>query len=57
MAHFDAVRTFVSLFDAVWYTVDLKDRFPATVIDYLLDHLPASVRREFARIDQIGLSR
>ena len=57
VASFDAVQTFVSLFDAVWYTVDVKDRFPATVIDYLLDHLPESVRREFARIDQVGLAR
>ncbi len=57
VAHFNAVQTFVSLFDAVWYTVAIKDRFPATVIDFLLDNLPAAVRREFARIDQIGLAR
>ena len=57
VAHFDAVQTFVSLFDAVWYTLDLKDSSPASVIDYLLDHLPTSVRREFVRIDQAGLSR
>ncbi len=57
VAHFDAVQTFVSLFDAVWYTIEIKDRFPATVTDYVLDLLPTSVRREFARIDQIGLPR
>ena len=57
VARFDAVQTFLSLFDAVWYTVEIKDRFPATVIDFLLDNLPESVRREFARIDQIGLAR
>lgn len=57
VAHFNAVQTFVSLFDAVWYTVEIKDRFPATVLDFLLEHLPVSVRREFARIDQIGLTR
>ncbi len=57
VAHFDAVQTFVSLFDAVWYTVAIKDRFPATVIDFLLDRLPPSVRREFARVDQVGLAR
>jgi len=57
VAHFDAVQTFVSLFDAVWYTVEIKNRFPATVIDFLLDYLPASIRREFARMDQIGLPR
>jgi len=57
VAHFSAVQTFLSLFDAVWYTVEIKDRFPATVLDFLLEHLPLSVRREFARIDQIGLAR
>jgi hypothetical protein len=57
VAHFDAVRTFASLFDAVWYTIEIKDRFPATVTDYVLDLLPETVRREFARIDQIGLAR
>ncbi len=57
VAHFNAVQTFVSLFDAVWYTVEIKDRFPATVIDFLLEHLPLSVRREFARVDRIGLPR
>lgn len=57
VAHFNAVQTFVSLFDAVWYTVEIKDRFPATVLDFLLELLPVPVRREFARIDQIGLAR
>ena len=57
VAHFDAVQTFVSLFDAVWYTIEIKDRFPATVTDYVLDLLPKSVRRQFARADQVGLAR
>lgn len=57
VAHFNAVQTFVSLFDAVWYTNAIKDRFPATVIDFLLEHLPLSVRRQFGRVDQIGLAR
>ncbi len=54
---FNAVQTFVSLFDAVWYTVEIKDRFPATVIDFILEHLPSSVRREFTRADRNGLAR
>ncbi len=49
LAEFDAVDTFVSLFDGVWYTIKPEDRSPASVIDFILDRLPAPVRKGFNR--------
>lgn len=47
LAEFEAVDTFVSLFDGVWYTINFEDRFPAQVIEFILDRLPASARKGF----------
>ncbi len=46
---FEAVETFVSLFDGMWYSIPVEDRYPTSVIDYVLEHLPPSVRRRFKR--------
>lgn len=57
LARFDAVQTFLSLFDGVWYTIEVQDRFPTNVIDFLLDHLPKPVRAGFRRQGPVGLPR
>jgi hypothetical protein len=49
LAEFEAVDTFVSLFDGVWYTIKPEDRSPATVIDFILERLPSAMRRRFKR--------
>ncbi|MGI9595456.1 MAG: hypothetical protein ACR2QK_04815 [Acidimicrobiales bacterium] len=50
LAEFDAVDTFVSLFDGVWYTIKPEDRTPDTVIDFILERLPAPLRKGFHRL-------
>jgi hypothetical protein len=49
LEEFDAVDTFVSLFDGVWYTIKPEDRSPASVIDFILDQLPKGLRSDFKR--------
>lgn len=47
---FDAVPTFMSLFDGVWYTIHVQNRYPETVTEFILDRLPSTVRSRFERI-------
>ncbi len=54
---FDAVPTFMSLFDGVWYTIHVQNRYPETVIEFILDRLPPKVRARFQRIEPLGVGR
>ncbi len=54
---FDAVSTFMSLFDGVWFTIHVQNRYPETVIEFILERLPAEVRARFKRIEPLGVAR
>ncbi len=54
---FDAVPTFMSLFDGVWFTIHVQNRYPETVIEFILERLPPEVRARFKRIEPLGVAR
>ncbi len=54
---FNAVETFMAVFDGIWYSIDLSERMPEFVRDFILDSLPPDVRRGFKHHSPDGVAR